>query len=282
MPFPILLVLCLLASAPLSTAREQIRSVQVGYCGRLSEIDAIKAAGFDYLEVRVTEVAALPDDEFEKLIVKVKQAGLPVPTANLFLPPAIKLTGPATDKDQQMTYVRKAFARLARLGVQVVIFGSGPARQVPDGFSKAEGFNQLVGFCKRIAPEAKARNITVAIEPQRKQECNIINTAAEALLLVKAVNHPNLQLMIDFYHLAEEHEDPTIIIKAQKHIRHLHMANPQGRVFPLTWEEYDYRAFFKNLRRIGYDQRISIEAKSSDFATEAPRAIAFLRRAFAD
>lgn len=282
MRFRILLVFCLLASAPLSTARETTRRVQIGYCGQLSEIEAVQAAGFDYLEVRVTEVAALPDDQFEKLLDTLKRVGLAVPAANLFMPPAIKLTGPTADQDRQMTYVRQAFARLARLGVQVVIFGSGAARQVPEGFSKVEGFNQLVGFCKRIAPEAKARNITVAVEPQRRQECNIINTAAEALRLIKAVNHPNIQLMIDFYHLAEEREDPSIINKAKNYIRHLHMANPQGRVFPLTWEEYDYAAFFKNLRRIGYDRRISIEAKSHDFATEAPRAIAFLRRAFAD
>jgi hypothetical protein len=39
---------------------------------------------------------------------------------------------------------------------------------------------------------------------------------------------------VDFYHLASEHEDPKIMIEAKDHLRHLHMANPQGRVFPLA------------------------------------------------
>jgi sugar phosphate isomerase/epimerase len=58
------------------------------------------------------------------------------------------------------------------------------------------------------------------------------------------------------------------------------MANPQGRVFPLVWDEYDYAPFFANLRKIGYDKRISVEASARDFPSEAPRAISLLRQAF--
>jgi len=88
-------------------------------------------------------------------------------------------------------------------------------------------------------------------------------------------------LMIDFYHLASEQEDPAIVLEANQHIRHLHVANPQGRVFPLSWSEFDYAPFFANLRKIGYDKRISVEASTKDLAGEAPQAIALLRKAFA-
>jgi sugar phosphate isomerase/epimerase len=71
--------------------------------------------------------------------------------------------------------------------VRILCFGSGGARRVPDGFSKDEAFAQLVAFGTRIAPEAKAHGITVVIEPLRRQETNIINTAAEGFALVKAV-----------------------------------------------------------------------------------------------
>jgi hypothetical protein len=96
---------------------------------------------------------------------------------------------------------------------------------------------------------------------------------------VEAINDPNFELMIDFYHLASEHEDPAIVLKANQHIRHLHMANPQGRVYPAEWGEFDYGPFFANLKKIGYDKRISIEGTAKDFPREA-RAIALLRRAF--
>jgi len=257
----------------------QTRAIQVGFCTPLANVEAAKAAGFDYVELATTEIAGLADADFEQAAARIRQAGISTPAANLFLPPTLKVTGPAIDQDQQMAYVRKAFTRLARLGTQIVVFGSGPARMVPDGFPKDRAFQQLVEFGRRIAPEARARGITITVEPQRHEETNIINSAAEGLALVNAIDDPNFQLMIDFYHLASEKEDPAIVLRAGAHIRHLHTANPDGRVFPRTWEEYDYAPFFAALRQIGYDKRISVEASTKNLPADAPVAVALLRRA---
>jgi D-psicose/D-tagatose/L-ribulose 3-epimerase len=254
--------------------------VRVGYCTGLKSVDAAKAAGFDYVELSATEIAGLSDADFEAAAAHLKEVGLPTPAANLFLPATLKVTGPATDPARQMEHVHKALTRLSKLGVEVVVFGSGGARRVPDGFSKEDALSQLVDFGRRAAREARANGITIAVEPLRRQETNIINTAAEGLDLVNAIGDPNFQLMIDFYHLASEQEDPGIVIRAKDHIRHLHMANPQGRVFPQKWEEYDYAPFFANLKKIGYDKRISVEASTTDLAAQGPPAIALLRRAF--
>jgi D-psicose/D-tagatose/L-ribulose 3-epimerase len=272
---------CVLAALANAPAAAQITKVLIGYCVGLKGLETAKAAGFDYVELGVTEIAALSDADFDAALEQVKKVGIPTPNANLFLPGTFRLTGPdAASPDEQMAYVRKAFPRLNRLGVRILCFGSGGARRVPEGFPKEEALAQLVAFGKRIAPEARANGITIVIEPLRRQETNIINTTAEGLALVKAVNDPNFELLIDFFHLASEKEDPAIILEARDHIRHLHAANPQGRVFPQQWEEYDYAPFFANLRRIGYAGRISVEASSKDVPTEAPRAIEMLRRAF--
>ena len=270
-------LVALLSASHISAQR---KAVQVGYCTPLRNLEAAKAAGFDYVELSTTEIANLSDADFDQAVTRIRQVGLPVPATNLFLPAALKVTGPTVDQQQQMMHVRKAFDRLAKLGTQIVVFGSGGARQVTDGFAKDEAFQQLVDFGRRIAPEARARGITVTIEPLRRQETNIINSAAEGLRLVEAINDPNFQLMVDFYHLASEQEDPSIIQRASAHIRHLHMANPTGRVFPRSWDEYNYTPFFAALKQIGYDKRISVEASTQDFPTDAPLAIALLRRAF--
>jgi D-psicose/D-tagatose/L-ribulose 3-epimerase len=273
-------IAALLACLVLVTLAQPAGKVKIGYCGALKDIDAVKAAGFDYMEVRVSEVAALSDADYEQTAAKFKQVGLPVLSANLFIPSDIKVTGPLIDKERQMEYVRRALDRVSRLGVRLVVFGSGGARRVPEGFSKQEAFEQLVDFGKRIAPEARARNITIAIEPLRQQETNIINNAAEGLQWVNAVNDPNIQLMIDYYHFQVEKEDIADIFKVKDHLRHLHMANPNGRVMPLKWEEYDYAPFFAALRQIHYDRLISLEASTKDLQTEGPQSILLLRRAF--
>jgi hypothetical protein len=97
------LLVCLAAALAQPGSR-----VKVGYCGPLKDIDAVKAAGFDYMEVRTSEVAALSDADFEKAAAKFRELGLPVLSANLFLPGDIKVTGPLIDKERQMEYVRRA------------------------------------------------------------------------------------------------------------------------------------------------------------------------------
>jgi len=275
-----LLVLSAILSLSIAPAAGQRPKVQVGYCSSLKNVDAAKAAGFEYLELATTEVAGLSDEDFEKLVKRLEAIGLAVPVTNAFLPATLKVTGPGVNPEQQAAFVTSAFRRLSRLGTQIVVFGSGGARRVPDGFARSEALAQLVDFGRRAAGIAKDHGITIAVEPLRRQETNIINSAAEGLELVKAVDHPNFQLMIDFYHLAIEQEDPAIVIRAKDHLRHLHVANPQGRVFPLAWEEFDYAGFFANLRTIGYDRRISVEAGSKDIPGEGARSIALLRRAF--
>ncbi len=275
-------IAALFACAGWALLAQPAGKVGIGYCGPLKDIDAVKAAGFDYMEVRTSEVAALSDADYEALAAKLKRLALPTPAAYWFVPAEVKLTGPAVDKNQQAQYLHKALDRASRLGVRVIVFGSSGARMVPDGFSKTEAFAQLVDFGKRAGPEARARNITIAIEAQRKVECNIINNTGEALAWVEAVNDPNIQLMVDYYHFAVEEEDPVVIAKVKDHLRHLHMANPNNRVIPLKWEEYNYAPFFAALRQIQYDKLIGIEASSDNLLADGPRSIALLRRALGE
>jgi len=263
---------------PFLPAQTQTRRVQVGYCTPLKNVAAAKAAGFDYVELSTTEIAGLPDEDFAAAERMLRDAGVPTPVTNLFLPATMKVTGATIDKDAQAAYVGKAFERLARIRVGLVVFGSGGARRVPEGFPPDEAFAQLVDFGRRAAKLARPRGITILVEPLRRQETNIINSAAEGLKLVEAVDDGAFQLMVDFYHLASEHESPEIVIQARDHLRHVHMANPNGRVFPLAWEEFDYEPFFATLRRIGYNQRISVEASTQDLTGDALRSIALLRQ----
>jgi sugar phosphate isomerase/epimerase len=267
-------------TAALVSAPPAATTVKVGYCTSVKSADAARAAGFDYVEVSATEVAGLSDADFDATAAHLAQAGIPTPTANLFVPQTIKVVGPEIDLAQQTAHVTKVMARLSRLGVEVLVFGSGGARRVPDGFPREQAWRELVEFSRRAAEAARPYHITVAIEPLRRQETNIINTAAEGLELVNAVDHPNFQLMIDFYHLASEHEDPAIVLKAKDHLRHLHVANPNGRVFPQRWDEFDYAPFFANLKAIGYDRRISMEGSTTDLAAQGPVTVALLRKAF--
>lgn len=271
------ILLCVLCCAP--AFGQAPAAVKVGVCLDADQFEAAQAAGFDYVEIGASRVAALTDQEFDQLSARVSQLRIPVAAANVFVPASIKLVGPEIDKARQMEYVGKTLGRLKKLGVSVLVFGSGGARRVPDGFPREEATAQLVDFCRRIAPVARENGITIAIEPLRRQETNIINTAAEGLALVKAVGRLEIKLLVDYYHLTEEAESPGVLLEAGKAIVHTHIANPKGRVYPLSADESDYAPFFANLCAIGYAGRLSIEASTTDFTAQAPQSLAMLRRA---
>ena len=255
---------------------------QVTFGSATEDLEKAKKAGFDYVEIGVRNFARLSDEDWAKYQEKHKAIGIPTPVANNFIPSDLKVVGPEVDKAKQDEYLAKAFDRAKVLGIKTIVFGSGGARKVPDGFSQDEAFKQLVEFAKRIGPQAKKRGIIVAVEPLQKRETNIINTAAEGLKWVKAANHPNFQLMVDFYHLSLENEDPAILISAKRNIKHLHIANPAGRLFPMSAEEFDYSKFFAALKKSGYKGGMSVEGRSPAYDTEAPKTLAFLRSAWAD
>ena len=264
---------------PRTASAAKAPDVTIGYA--TDDLEKAKRAGFDYVELGVRNFVKLTDEEFAAFQEKHKTIGLPTPVGNNFIPSDIKVVGPEIDKAKQMEYVNKAFDRAKKLGLKIIVFGSGGARKVPEGFSPDEAYKQLVDFAKRIAPEAKKRGIVVAVEPLRRGETNTINTAAEGLKWVKDVKHPNFQLMVDFYHLSSEKEDPQILVTAKKELKHIHIANPEGRLFPLSADEYDYSAFFEKLRQIKYRGGISVEGKATDYDNQATKTVAFLRSAWA-
>ena len=63
---------CVLAMLSTSPAAKQAGNVLIGYCVGLKGLEIAKSAGFDYVEVGVTEIAALSDADFDAALERVK------------------------------------------------------------------------------------------------------------------------------------------------------------------------------------------------------------------
>jgi D-psicose/D-tagatose/L-ribulose 3-epimerase len=242
-----------------------------------TELEQARAAGFEYFEIGLRDVTALPEPEFERLLARAKALGVPFRMGLNFLPPEIKVVGPSIDRTAQDEYLGRALARGERLGLETILFGSGKSRSFPEGFSREQAFGQLVEFGQRAARAAGKHHLTIMIEALGTGETNTINSVPEAVKLVQAVGHPAFRMAVDFYHLGQTHETPAVLLGAGKVLRHVRIANPAGRAFPMAASEADYAGFFAVLRKIGYRGGIGVEAHSKDFAGEAPRSVAFLR-----
>ena len=175
-----------------------------------------------------------------------------------------------------LDYVRHALDRAARLGARIIVFGSAGAKNVPEGFPRDAAWSQIVELLEYLGPIATRHDLTIAIEPINRLESNIVNLAAEGLRLARQVHHPNIQLLIDFYHLTMEQENPDIILEAGAAIRHVHFAGIEGRCFPAEMTPSCTR-FVQLLGEVQYSGRCSIEAFTHDFPADARRALRLLR-----
>jgi D-psicose/D-tagatose/L-ribulose 3-epimerase len=253
-----------------------------GAVNPLQSIETLAALGADYAEPALSQTVALAPDALASARARVAASGIRVETMNWFMPGTeIKLTGPNVDPAQIRAYVEKALALAESFGAKVIVFGSPGARTVPDGFSRDKAWVQLKEFLRTCGDVIQTRGygMVIGIEALRRPETNIVNSVAEALTLAREVNHPKIRIIVDFYHLTFENEDPAVILEARDMIVHLQIADPRERMFP-TDEASDprYAAFFTNLGKIGYQGRISIEANSNDVQKDATASIAFLKR----
>lgn len=238
--------------------------------------------GFDYFETNFGTISRSTDDEFEAFKSTVKKSGIKCEAANNFMPADLPVTGPSVNYDAIKKYIESGMKRGHEVGLKIVVFGSGGARRIPDGFSYAKGIEQMSYFLGQIvAPIAQKYGITVVIEPLRAQECNMISTLNEAVILSALTGKDNIQALADIYHMrfAGDTADTIRILKGSIHHSHISNPFPSGeakRVYMKPGDTTDYKAFIDALEFAGCE-RCSIEANTSDFPADAAEAVKVLK-----
>jgi sugar phosphate isomerase/epimerase len=236
----------------------------------------LERLGFDYIELSLSDIMKLDESEFTSMIQHLEKSTVKCEVCHNFIPSNIRLTGPKAEVTVAEQYIERAFQRAARLGVEIIVFGSSGARNIPTNFPERSARQQLVGLLATMGDLAEEYKITVVIEPLNRKESNIITTLGEALYLSREVNHRRIKVLYDYYHMIMENEDPDIIFEAGKEIRHVHISEPEKRAFPLKPKQ-SYQVHFQSLRDIEYHNRVSIEAYTENFEADAARSLKMLR-----
>lgn len=244
----------------------------------------IQQAGFDYIELPIGQINELSSVAFQEMKSYLRTCALPVYACNNFFPSSIQLVGPAADVGLVREFYQSALERAAQLECRYVVLGSPWSKTCPEGFSFHAAFNQLAQWCYEIGSEAQKKNIVIALEPNNRQETNMINTFAEAVSLAKAVKHPNVRCLQDYYHLKMEHDTTDSLLKYGKdYLVHSHFARLKKRGFPKQFDEDPYyQPYFDALRQIGYCGAISMEGfpeNPESLFEEATAACHFLKQA---
>lgn len=250
--------------------------MRLGCCAGLDSIETVRDAGYDFIELGVSCARAeSPDSEFEAVRDRLQSAEIVPEVWNCLLMSDMKPVGPEVDIYRIERFLRTAFDRIEELGGEIVVFGSGRARTVPEGFPSDEARDQLVRFLSLAGQVAGAHGITIAVEPLNLRETNCINSVAQAVEVVRAVDHPFVKVLVDLYHMMMDDEPLSAIAAASGEIVHAHIADT-GRLHPGSGS-YPSKEFIDALKAAGYDGRLSIEGGWSDFDSECRKALEFLR-----
>lgn len=252
--------------------------MRLGCCVPRERIAAAREAGFAFAELAVTDnlQPLVEEAAWQPARREILSAGLPVEAANVFFPGDWRLLGPAVDPSATRAYIETAVRRAAEIGIAVMVFGSGRARAIPEGLPRAKALEQLRAVLDMMDEAGARHGVTIAFEPLRKAETNLVHTVAEALEIVRPLELARVGVLADFYHMDEEGEPFDNLLGAGDLLRHVHVADTD-RLAPGTGK-YDYAAFFARLRRIGYSGRISVECRWVDWERESRPAVAFLQR----
>ncbi len=257
--------------------------MRFGVCTGIDKATLLAEAGCDYVELSVSN-DLVPEADGETWDAKrraIKAMPL-VPEAFNVLIGKGKITGPEADFDRLTRYLNTALERAADVGGKIVVFGSGGARRVPDGFSFDEAEQQILRFLHLCADASDKTGVVVVIEPLNRGESNIINSVADGARLARLVNRPGLKNLADTYHMEVEKEPLSDISANADVLSHTHTADVD-RHAPVV-NQYDYVALFRELLKAGYagrpDARISIECSWKDFATEVGPSVAVVKKAW--
>ena len=100
--------------------------MQWGICANPEQANALAEAGYDYLEWSVNRtVGVFGEAEYADLRRVAAQLPIRPEAWNQFLPADLKVVGPAANHGALRTYLALTCPRIAELGGEVVVFGSG-------------------------------------------------------------------------------------------------------------------------------------------------------------
>lgn len=268
-------------------AKPPAAKILFGACqSSIEAVTAMRDVGYDFWEWSAAHAfnPANDDSWWQRQKEAIAKRPLPLRSCSGFIPGRFRLTGPAADHSPALDYAETIVRRAADAGVKIVVFGSGGARNVPGDFSTGKwpdlekGFSQFTEFCKALASRIKdVKGISVAIEPLRPNESNIINYVFQARRVCRDVASPHITPLADIFHMMMGGDDPAVLENAGNELTHVHIAEYGTRLFPGATAELTPRMepFMRALASSGYSGGVSCECGwgKGDFTEKAETAL---------
>ena len=254
--------------------------MKLGICGSEGQFAAAAKNGFAYMDVPLTAVRQLTGDALRALRDKALARGLSMDCFVCFFGPEVTLYGGTKVQEAALEYATRNFEAVRSLGGSICCIGSGGARSAPEGMDRGQAEEELVALLQKLADRAADYGVSLAVEPLRPEETNMINTIADGIRIKRAVDRKNLGCLVDFFHAYSNGEPLSELDRLRPgELIHVHLARPNpDRCAPREEDTDTLTAWRDKLREIGYDGRVTLECVwKPDFDTAAAEAARVMR-----
>lgn len=169
-------------------------------------------------------------------------------------------------------HIRHLIDLCADLGpAGVMVFGSPKQRSATGGLTPADATRNFVDGLTAVAPHAASRGVTILVEALPAAQSDVVQSLAEAVAIVRALDSPAIRTMFDVHNAVDETEPHEALVDRYFDlIRHVHVNEFDGR--HCGTGSYDFKPVLAVLRRRAYRGWISLEA--FDFTPGADRVAA--------
>ena len=167
-------------------------------------------------------------------------------------------TGDADVRKATSAYFQELVKLCYDLGGGVMVLGSPQQRNVPEGASMDEAYENAAEVLRAVVPTLEAYQIKLALEPLGREEGNFMNTQALGRRLRDMIDSDLVGLHLDVKAMSDETDDIAALIRENSDLMmHFH-ANDPNRQGP-GMGHVDFRPIFEALSDVNYDGWVSVE-----------------------
>lgn len=231
----------------------------------------VRDMGYDILEVAVEQQELIDWDQLRKIAA---ETGLKITISGAFGAERDISSDDPRVREQGLRYITDCVRLAEKMGSPVfcgpVYSAVGKTRVVSDDQRKRER-DWCVENLRKAALVAAECGVTIGLEPLNRFESDMVNTAAQAISIVKEVSDPHLKIALDTFHCnIEEKNIPAAIREVGDLLCHV-QANESDRGTPGTGH-LDWQGIKEALTDIGYQGALVVEtfgAPSKELARAA-------------
>lgn len=252
----------------MSARRFAVSNIALTAYDHIEELSRVADLGFQGLEVAPSRVwrdtwRGLTNQQVAAYRRHVETAGLSVIGLHslLFNQPDLGLFEESATRARTLDFLVHLSEVCRDLGGRSLIYGGGRRR---NGTAAADAKTIALDFIGNYVARTSGHGTCLCFEPLAPKDTDFVNSAYDALELVRAIDHSAFRVQLDAKALVDNNEViGTVFDDCAGELVHFHANEPGFNVLGSS-ENVNHAFFGAQLNRIGYNGFVSIEQRMID------------------